>query len=58
MANEADYVERFTASERAVHILLFSSLIVLSITGLTLKYHESWLAQSIMRLEGGRAFQG
>jgi formate dehydrogenase gamma subunit len=58
MANEADYVERFTASERAVHVLLFSSLIILSITGLTLKYHESWFAQSIMRLEGGVLFRG
>ena len=58
MANEGDYVERFTVSERAVHLLLFSSLIILSITGLTLKYHESWFAQSIMRLEGGVLFRG
>ncbi len=58
MANSGDQVLRFTASERAIHILLFSSLIILSITGLTLKYHDSWLAQSVMKLEGGVLFRG
>jgi formate dehydrogenase subunit gamma len=58
MASEADRIERFTFSERAIHILLFSSLIVLSVTGLTLKYHESWLAQLIIRGEGGVLFGG
>lgn len=58
MASDGDQVLRFTASERAVHVVLFSSLIVLSITGLTLKYHDSWLAQSIIRLEGGVLFRG
>lgn len=50
MADETDYVQRFTRGERAVHVLLFCSLIILSITGLTLKYHESWLAQWIIKL--------
>lgn len=58
MANGGDYIQRFTTSERAVHIFLFSSLIVLSITGLTLKYHESLLAQWIIKLEGGVLFRG
>ncbi len=58
MANGGEYVQRFTVSERIVHILLFSSLIVLSITGLTLKYHESALAQWIIRVEGGVLFRG
>lgn len=58
MTNEGDSVQRFTASERTVHILLFSSLILLSITGLTLKYHESSLARWIIKLEGGVLFGG
>ena len=58
MANNTDFVERFTLSERVTHIVLFVSLIVLSITGLTLKYHESTVAQWIIRLEGGVLFRG
>jgi|WetSurSiteA1Bulk_404760.scaffolds.fasta_scaffold113311_2 formate dehydrogenase subunit gamma len=58
MANEGDRIQRFTASERTIHVLLFASLIILSITGLTLKYHESWPAQWIIRLEGGVLFGG
>jgi formate dehydrogenase subunit gamma len=58
MANEGDYIQRFTLSERIIHILLFSSLIILSITGLTLKYHDSAFAQWIIRLEGGVLFRG
>ncbi|HVN25848.1 MAG TPA: cytochrome b/b6 domain-containing protein [Syntrophorhabdales bacterium] len=58
MANEGDYIQRFTVSERIVHILLFSSLIILSITGLTLKYHESAFAQWIIRMEGGVLLRG
>jgi len=58
MADETSYVQRFTRGERAVHALLFCSLIILSVTGLTLKYHDSWLAQWIIRLEGGVLFRG
>jgi formate dehydrogenase subunit gamma len=53
-----NYIQRFTPSERVVHILLFSSLIVLSVTGLTLKYHESSFAQWLIRLEGGILVRG
>jgi formate dehydrogenase subunit gamma len=58
MENETGYIQRFTVSERTIHILLFSSLIVLSITGLTLKYHEAFFSQWIMKLEGGVLFRG
>jgi len=58
MANKDEYIQRFTVSERITHILLFSSLIILSITGLTLKYHESALAQWIIKMEGGVLFRG
>ncbi len=56
--NEGNGIQRFTASERAIHILLFCSLIVLSITGLALKYHDSALGQWFIRVEGGVLFRG
>ncbi len=58
MDKGSDRFQRFTASERTIHVLLFASLIVLSITGLTLKYHDTWLARGIIRLEGGVLFGG
>jgi formate dehydrogenase subunit gamma len=58
MAKDADHIQRFTFSERMIHVLLLASLIVLSITGLTLKFHESSVAQWVIRLEGGILFRG
>jgi formate dehydrogenase subunit gamma len=58
MTKVVDCVERFSVSERVVHILLFSALIILSITGLTLKYHDSAISQWIIGLEGGVLFRG
>jgi formate dehydrogenase subunit gamma len=58
MAKVVDYVERFSLSERVVHVLLFSALIILSITGLALKYHESTISQWVIKLEGGVLFRG
>lgn len=58
MVNKGEYIQRFTLSERIMHVLLFASLIILSITGLTLKYHESMFTQWIIKLEGGVLFRG
>ncbi len=38
-------VTRMTASQRVQHILLFSSFIVLAVTGFALKYPDSWLSE-------------
>ena len=38
---------------RVQHILLMVSLLVLAMTGFALMYHESWLGQFLIRLEGG-----
>ena len=57
MTNEGEYIQRFTVSERITHILLFSSLIILSITGLTLKYHESAICPMDHRNGGRGALQ-
>lgn len=56
--NEEIEIERFSLSLRIQHIILFTSLIVLGVTGLSLMFHENWLAALIIRLEGGIETRG
>lgn len=49
---------RFSPSFRIQHIILFTSLIVLSVTGLSLMFHNNWFAALIIRLEGGIEMRG
>jgi cytochrome b subunit of formate dehydrogenase len=51
-------VTRFSPNFRIQHIILFTSLIVLSATGLSLMFHDNWLAALIIRLEGGVEMRG
>jgi cytochrome b subunit of formate dehydrogenase len=51
-------ITRFSLNFRVQHIILFTSLIVLSVTGLSLMFHENWLAALILRLEGGVETRG
>ena len=47
------YVERMSFLFRVQHALLMISLLVLALTGFALMYHESWVGQFLIRLEGG-----
>ncbi len=47
------YVARMSFLFRVQHVLLMASLLVLAVTGFALMYHESWLGQALIRLEGG-----
>jgi len=47
------YVARMSFLFRVQHFLLMVSLLVLALTGFALMYHESWLGQFLIRLEGG-----
>ncbi len=47
------YVVRMSFLFRVQHFLLMVSLLVLALTGFALMYHESWLGQFLIRLEGG-----
>ncbi len=47
------YVTRMSFLFRVQHILLMASLLVLALTGFALMYHQSWLGQLLIRLEGG-----
>lgn len=51
-------VERFTRSQRVQHFLLLVSFIILIITGLALKFHDSWLGKLVITLEGGVIARG
>ena len=52
------YVERMSILFRIQHLLLMISLLVLALTGFALMYHENWLAQALVRLEGGMLYRG
>ncbi|HEX7343015.1 MAG TPA: cytochrome b/b6 domain-containing protein, partial [bacterium] len=52
------WIQRFTLSQRIQHILLFLSLLVLALTGLSLMFHDTALGQFMIRLEGGLEARG
>lgn len=49
---------RFNLIERIQHIVLFVTLIMLLITGLSLTYYDSWLGKFMIQLEGGLEGRG
>ncbi|MDI6809275.1 MAG: cytochrome b/b6 domain-containing protein [Candidatus Eisenbacteria bacterium] len=51
-------VLRFSRGQRIQHIILFSSLIVLALTGLALRFHENLVARTLIALEGGIELRG
>ncbi len=57
MAQEKE-IERLSKNIRIQHIILMVSMIILSITGLALKYHDTWLGRLILDFEGGFAARG
>lgn len=56
--NEEGSLIRFSLHQRIQHIILLSSMIILALTGLTLKFHENTVAQFIIKIEGGIAARG
>lgn len=55
---EEETVERFSLNFRIQHILLFLSMVVLSVTGLSLRFHQSWIGKLLIQLEGGMEMRG
>jgi formate dehydrogenase gamma subunit len=53
-----EYIIRFNLTERIQHVVLFITLIMLLLTGLSLAYHDSWLGKFIIQLEGGMESRG
>ncbi len=55
---EKTMVQRFSRSQRVQHFLLLTSFIILIVTGLALKFHNSWLGKLVITLEGGVIARG
>ncbi len=49
---------RFTLNERVQHLLLMLCVILLMISGLSLRYAGTWLGQAVISLEGGMQARG
>ncbi len=58
MMAEKKEVVRFSKNILIQHIILMTSMIMLSITGLALKYSDSWLGRLFIKLEGGLETRG
>jgi cytochrome b subunit of formate dehydrogenase len=52
------FVVRMSLMFRVQHMLLIFTLLVLAVTGFALMYHENWLGNLLIRLEGGVLFRG
>jgi formate dehydrogenase gamma subunit len=53
-----DEVLRFTVAERVQHLMMMISMIVLALTGLSLRFHQTFWGSWLIRLEGGLAGRG
>lgn len=53
-----EYLVRFNLIERIQHIILFVTLIMLLLTGLSLTFHDSWFGKFMIQLEGGLEGRG
>ncbi|HDL78398.1 MAG TPA: hypothetical protein ENH09_02360, partial [Bacteroidetes bacterium] len=51
-------IQRMSLSLRIQHIVLLTSMIILSLTGLALKFHDNWFAHFVMQIEGGFEARG
>lgn len=50
---EKDFIERLSLHLRIQHMILFTSTILLIVTGLPIKFHEAGIAQFIINIFGG-----
>ena len=55
---EKKYIKRPTINERIQHIILFTSIITLAITGLSLMFHGTYIGDLLIRIEGGMESRG
>jgi formate dehydrogenase subunit gamma len=55
---EEKTVLRFSKSQRVQHFLVLLSFIILIVTGLALKFHNSWLGKFVITIEGGVIARG
>lgn len=58
MINSKGGIQRFDLNQRIQHIVLFGCLIVLSLTGLALKFHSTFFGRLLIKIEGGGMARG
>ena len=58
MSDRSGGVLRFTVNERIQHMLLMLCVILLMISGLSLRYADTWLGQAVISFEGGMQARG
>jgi formate dehydrogenase gamma subunit len=56
--SDDDQIVRYNLIERIQHIVLFVTLIMLLLTGLSLSYYDSWFGRFMIELEGGLEARG
>ena len=56
--SDNEQIVRFNIIERIQHIVLFVTLIMLLITGLSLSFYDSWFGRFMIGLEGGLEGRG
>lgn len=54
----AKVVQRLSRSQRIQHLLLLVSFVILIVTGLSLKFHDTWFGKFIITVEGGVVARG
>jgi len=58
MTDRAGEVLRFTLNERVQHLALMICVILLMVSGLSLRYADTWLGRAVIDLEGGMEGRG
>jgi len=58
MNDQRGEVLRFTLNERIQHLVLMACVILLVITGLSLRFADTWLGRAVIALEGGIEARG
>ena len=56
--NNKENIYHFNLIERIQHIILFVSLTMLTFTGLSLLYYDTWFGRFMMQIEGGYQNRG
>lgn len=51
-------MQRFSLNQRIQHVIAMLSILVLCITGLALRYHDTWLGRAMISVEGGFETRG
>lgn len=58
MKDRREEIVRFTLNERIQHLVLMLCVLLLIVTGLSLRFADTWLGRAVIALEGGMETRG